>query len=184
MTNNKNITHLTEEQFKQIVQECTVRILNEGVDEGALWNALKGTFQGIRDVNQANRQDRRDIRTAEKNVKYQQKSFDKYMAQADKDIEVLTKMLQRYQQDPNAGNIVDKLSRAIGAIRPKNTQQANKNSYFQQRQNQLDNARAQRDKTTATAKQNIQQRGQNVQRQMRNTFSGQNPEQYDSAVAE
>ena len=184
MDTNKNVVHLTEEQFIQMVKECTTQILNEGVEEGALWNALKGTVQGIHDVNKANRQDRRDIRTAENNVKQQQKSFDKYMTQANKDIEVLTKMLQRYQQDPNAGNIVDKLSRAIGAIRPKNTQNANKNSYFMQKQNQLDNARDQRDKTKATANQNIQQREQNVQQQMRNTFSGQNKNQYNSAAAE
>ncbi|MBP5724206.1 MAG: hypothetical protein J6X18_11635, partial [Bacteroidales bacterium] len=111
-----------------------------------------------------------------------QKSFDRYMSQADKDIEVLSKMLERYKQDPNAGNVVDKLSRAIGAIRPKETDKANKNSYYSRQQASLDNARQNRDNTVAQSKQNIQNRNQSIQTNMRNTFSGNQPEVYSQVV--
>ena len=178
----KRVIKLNESDLQKIVEECTRQIINESVEEGALWQGLKGAFQGARQANQANRADRREARAAEKGARQAQKSFDRYMSQADKDIEVLSKMLERYKQDPNAGNVVDKLSRAIGAIRPKETDKANKNSYYSRQQASLDNARQNRDNTVAQSKQHIQTRTQSIQTNMRNTFSGNQPEVYSQVV--
>ena len=62
---------LTEQQLNEMVAECVNEILNEG----AGWDMLKGAFQGIRDVNRANRADRQAVRTAQKDEKTSSKRF-------------------------------------------------------------------------------------------------------------
>lgn len=174
---NKQVIKLNEQDFQKIVEECARQIINESMDEGAFWQGLKGAFQGAREANQANRADKRAARTAEKDARQAQKNFDNYMSQADKDIAILNKMIERYKQDPNAGNVVDKLSRAKVAIRPKKIGNVNKNSYYARQQADLDKARQNRDNTVTQSKQNIQNRNQNIQTNMKNTFSGKQPEE-------
>ena len=165
---------LTEQQLNEMVAECVNEILNEG----AGWDMLKGAFQGIRDVNRANRADRQAAKTAQKTAAQQQKIFDNYMKQAEKDIQTIQQILSHYQGQPNSGNIVDKANRLIGAIRPKDTSNADNRSYYSGMQNQTTQAQQNAETAAKTAQVNKQQRKQNVQQGMRNLFGGQQQQQY------
>ena len=165
---------LTEQQLNEMVAECVNEILNEG----AGWDMLKGAFQGIRDVNRANRADRQAVRTAQKDEKQAQKSFNNYMSQAEKDIQAIEKILSHYEGQPNSGNIVDKAKRLIGAIRPKDASKADNRSYYSGMQGKVSQSKQNTDTATQTAKRNKQQRQQNVQQGMRNLFGGQQQQQY------
>ncbi len=164
---------LTEAEFHQLVKECTEQVMNEG----AFWDAIKGAAQGMRDVNRANRADKRAAKTAQKTATQQQKNFDNYMKQAEKDIQLIQQILQHYQGQPNSGNIVDKANRLIGAIRPKDATKADNRSYYSGQQHQLTQAQQNAQTAVQTAQANKQQRKQNVQQGIRNAFGGQQPQQ-------
>lgn len=164
---------LTEQQLNEMVVEC----VNEILYEGAGWDMLKGAFQGIRDVNKANRADRQAAKTAQRTATQQQKNFDNYMKQAEKDIQAIKQILSHYQGQPNSGNIVDKANRLIGAIRPKDTSNASDRSYYGGMQSQVAQAQQNAQTATQTAQANTQQRKQNVQQGMRNLFGGQQQQQ-------
>lgn len=171
---------LTEQQLNEMVAECVNEILNEG----AGWDMLKGAFQGIRDVNRANRADKQSAKTAQKTATQQQKNFDNYMKQAEKDIQTIQQILSHYQGQPNSGNIVDKANRLIGAIRPKDATKADSRSYYSGMQNQATQAQQNAETAAKTAQANKQQRRQNVQQGMRNLFGGQQQQQQYAQTAE
>ena len=171
---------LTEAQLTEMVNQCAEAIMNEG----AFWDALKGTAQGLRDVNRANRQDKRAAKDAQKAATQQQKEFDNYMKMAEKDIQTIQAILQHYQGQSNSGNIVDKANRLIGAIRPKNGANADSRSYYSGQQQQLSQAQQKATDAAKTAQANKQQRSQNIQQGMRNAFSGkQQPQKQQYAQA-
>ncbi len=171
---------LTEAQLTEMVNKCAEVILNEG----AFWDALKGTAQGLRDVNRANRQDRRAAKDAQKAATQQQKEFDNYMKMAENDIQAIQQILSHYQGQPNSGNIVDKANRLIGAIRPKNGAKADNRSYYSGMQGKLNQAQQKAADAAETAQANKQQRSQNIQQGMRQAFSGkQQPQQQQYAQA-
>ena len=42
----KKVIRLTESDLHKLVKESVTRILNENIDEGNLWNNIKGGIQG------------------------------------------------------------------------------------------------------------------------------------------
>lgn len=176
----KQHIQLTEAQFHELVKQCTEQVLNEG----AFWDAMKGAVQGLRDVNQANRADRRAVKDAQKAEKQTQKDFNNYMSQAEKDIQAIEKILSHYQGQPNSANIVDKAKRLIGAIRPKDATKADNRSYYSGMQNKVSQAQQKTQNATQTAQTNKQQRTQNIQNNMRNAFGGKQTQQPYAQTAE
>ena len=179
----KQQIRLTEAQLQQIVEECATQIINEG----AGLDFIRGTFKGLRDINKANREDRRASKEAQKDAENKQKAFDDYMRMAEKDIQTIQAILQHYQGKPNNSNIIDKGNRLIGAIRPKNGKYADSRSYYQGQQDELTKAKEKASAAAEAAKTNKEMRRKNLQTGISNVLSGKTsatPEQQYGQVGE